>query len=446
MLGGVFISYRREDAGGIAGRIYDRLVNRLGHDNVFFDVDTIPPGRDFVDMLSDRVGKCDALVAVIGKRWVASVDDANRRRLDDPNDFVRIEIEAALQRDVPVIPVLVDNAAMPQAVELPDVLKKLARRQGIEISHNRFETDAERLTEALARIEEQQPGRSFAAGVAAAPSTVRAPSPASPPARAVGARRLIPLGVAALAIVAGAGFFYEQRGAHEEQSRQQGKAKPASDVLKALPPPPQTTSALNTAATPPAPDAVALQNAAADPQIRSELAALGVNLAPADSGLSATIPKDVTDIGKIISLLRKLDRIVGLKLEGVPNANLDPLKDLTDLQTLDLSGTWVADLAPLQGLHALQTLNLRETSVADVRPLAVLTALENLYLAGTKVGDLGPLKQLTVLQVLGLNGTLITDLSPLSGLTALRELHVEGTQVTDLDPLKALIGASICVS
>ena len=67
MAGGVFISYRREDSGGFAGRIYDRLVSRLGHDTVFFDVDAIPPGRDFVDVLSDRVGKCDALVAVIGK-------------------------------------------------------------------------------------------------------------------------------------------------------------------------------------------------------------------------------------------------------------------------------------------------------------------------------------------------------------------------------------------
>ncbi len=108
-MGGVFISYRREDSGGFAGRIYDRLVSRLGRDSVFFDVDAIPPGRDFVDALSERVGRCDALVAIIGKQWVSSVDAADRRRLDDPHDFVRVEIEAALQRDVPVIPVLVDG-------------------------------------------------------------------------------------------------------------------------------------------------------------------------------------------------------------------------------------------------------------------------------------------------------------------------------------------------
>ncbi len=81
MLGGVFISCRREDSGGFAGRIY-RLTNRLGRKNVFFDVDAIPPGLDFVDVLSDRVGKCDALLAIIGKHWVSSADSQNGRRLD----------------------------------------------------------------------------------------------------------------------------------------------------------------------------------------------------------------------------------------------------------------------------------------------------------------------------------------------------------------------------
>ena len=154
-MGGVFISYRREDTDGFAGRIYDRLAGRLGHDNVFFDVDAIPPGRDFVDVLSERVGKCDALVAVIGKNWVGSVDNEKHRRLDDPHDFVRIEIEAALSRDVPVIPVLVNGAPMPHAEDLPDGLKKLARRQAIEISHNRFDSDVKRLTRALSLLEEE---------------------------------------------------------------------------------------------------------------------------------------------------------------------------------------------------------------------------------------------------------------------------------------------------
>ena len=81
MLGGVSISYRQEDSDGFAGRIYDRLANRLGRENVFFDVDAIPPGRDFIEILSERVGKCDALLAVIGNRWISSGGSANARRL-----------------------------------------------------------------------------------------------------------------------------------------------------------------------------------------------------------------------------------------------------------------------------------------------------------------------------------------------------------------------------
>jgi len=154
MSGGVFICYRREDSAGFARLIYDRLTNKLGRENVFFDVDNIPAGLDFVDILSERVGKCDALIAVIGKAWVSSADVYDRRRLDDPDDFVRIEIEAALERKIHVIPVLVDGASMPRPDDLPDSLKKLTRRQGIEISHSRFDSDAERLTRALSALDE----------------------------------------------------------------------------------------------------------------------------------------------------------------------------------------------------------------------------------------------------------------------------------------------------
>ena len=155
MLGGVFISYRREDSRGVAGRIYDRLSDRLGSENVFFDVDNIAPGLDFVEVLTARVGACDALVAVIGKDWVASADRTGRRRLDNAEDFVRVEIEAALKRGVRVIPVLVEDAAMPQAEELPESLRKLARRQGIAIDHARFNSDVERLIRVLSEIEEE---------------------------------------------------------------------------------------------------------------------------------------------------------------------------------------------------------------------------------------------------------------------------------------------------
>jgi len=154
-VGGVFICYRREDSGGYAGRIYDRLAKRLGRKNVFIDVDNIPPGLDFVDVLSERVGACTALIAVIGRNWASISDKENRRRIDHPRDFVRIEIEAALERGVRVIPVLVEDADMPKAEDLPESLKKLSRRQGIEISLTRFDSDVRKLVRALSELEEE---------------------------------------------------------------------------------------------------------------------------------------------------------------------------------------------------------------------------------------------------------------------------------------------------
>ena len=226
MLGGVFISYRREDSGGYAGRIYDRLTSRLGRENVFFDVDAIPPGRDFVDVLSDRVGKCDALLAVIGQHWVASADGQNRRRLDDPNDFVRIEIEAALQRNVPVIPVLVDGASMPQPGELPDNLKKLTRRQAIEISLTRFDSDAERLTDALSQLEDELRQRDAAGGEPPARS-IEDEAQRSAPERPTEAK-------APAATSTGAGRVAEPTRPEAPLAALPGQAKPRSFVVLAI--------------------------------------------------------------------------------------------------------------------------------------------------------------------------------------------------------------------
>ena len=156
MAGGIFISYRREDSAGFARLIYDRVVNQLDRDRVFFDVDNIEPGLDFVKILSARVGACDALVAIIGKNWLTASDDEQKRRIDDPFDFVRIEIEAALQRDIRVIPVLVDGARMPRPSDLPEALKSLSNRQAIEISHTRFESDSQNLTRWLRRLDGQR--------------------------------------------------------------------------------------------------------------------------------------------------------------------------------------------------------------------------------------------------------------------------------------------------
>ena len=120
--------------------------------DLFFDVDNIALGLDFVSVLNERLAACDVFVAVIGPDWTSIVDRDNSRRLDDPNDLVRIEIEAALARGIRVIPVLVDGARMPSVADLPESLKALTRRNGIEISHVRFDADVKKLTQELARL------------------------------------------------------------------------------------------------------------------------------------------------------------------------------------------------------------------------------------------------------------------------------------------------------
>jgi len=147
--GRIFISYRRADSAGYAGRIYDRLTAHFGVDAIFMDVDTIEAGLDFVKVLQNAVQSCDVLVALIGRRWLDIKDETGKRRLDEPEDFVRIEIAAALERDIRVIPVLVDGVNMPYSTELPENLKPLARRNAFQVDHHSFNADARRLISQL---------------------------------------------------------------------------------------------------------------------------------------------------------------------------------------------------------------------------------------------------------------------------------------------------------
>jgi uncharacterized membrane protein YeaQ/YmgE (transglycosylase-associated protein family) len=150
--GVIFLSYRRTDSAHVAGRIYDRLVGIFGRVSVFKDVDSIPLGLDFKEYLDEKVGECDVLLATIGDGWLDAVDSNGKRRLEDPDDFVRIEIESALMRDIPVIPLLVGGAPMPSQKELPDSLRKLVYRNGIRIRPDPdFHRDMDRLISALKR-------------------------------------------------------------------------------------------------------------------------------------------------------------------------------------------------------------------------------------------------------------------------------------------------------
>ena len=157
----IFISYRREDNPDATGRIYDRLETHFGSDATFMDVDTIPYGVDFVEYLDAAVSECDVLLAVIGERWLEARfcegPRKGQRRLDDPDDFVRIEICSALSRRIPVIPVLVGQASMPSASELPDELQAFARRNAAEVRSGRdFHDHVNRLIRGLQKLSGKQ--------------------------------------------------------------------------------------------------------------------------------------------------------------------------------------------------------------------------------------------------------------------------------------------------
>jgi hypothetical protein len=197
----IFISYRRGTASPYARGIYERLAKRFGAGRVFMDIDTMEPGVDFVEYIENAVGSCRVLIVVIGPDWVATVDDTGQRRLDDPDDFVRVEVAAALARaEVRVIPVLVADAPPPRRTELPEDLVPLTRRQALEVTDGRWEYDLGVLVKTVERVlAEREPAPAPAPAVqppADAPAATTAP-------RATPAWLRRPAGVAiAVALVA----------------------------------------------------------------------------------------------------------------------------------------------------------------------------------------------------------------------------------------------------
>src|SRR5690348_15332971 len=189
--GRIFICYRREETAYSAGWLFDRLADRFGG-QIFKDVDSIEPGDDWVEVITTVVGSCDVLLALIGDRWLTITDEDGRRRLDDPDDFVRLEIEAALTRNVRVIPILVEGARLPRADELPPSLAGLVRRQALELSPARFDFDISRLLKVLDRtLVEIRTEHDSAAAVSAleqreqaepSPTPAIQQTPATPPA------------------------------------------------------------------------------------------------------------------------------------------------------------------------------------------------------------------------------------------------------------------------
>jgi hypothetical protein len=144
-MSGVFISYHRDDTQPLAGRLFDRLTPRFGKERVFRDIDAIEPAERFGQVIAERIGACDALVALIGKGWLDAKDAQGRRRLDLPDDPVKMEIAEALAQDKVVIPALVEGTAMPARDRLPPEIAALADRNALPISDSRFDFDVGRL-------------------------------------------------------------------------------------------------------------------------------------------------------------------------------------------------------------------------------------------------------------------------------------------------------------
>jgi WD40 repeat protein len=173
--GGIFISYRRQETSHLAGRLYDRLAYRFGDDQVFMDVDTIELGVDFAQVINEAVSTCAVLLAVIGPHWLTATGEDGGRRLDDPDDIVRLEVGAALERGVRVIPILVEGAAMPPRHQLPDSLAPLARRNALAVRHDSFRYDVDRLVTAIERVVDAGPP-----STAGGQLTSAVPPPAAP--------------------------------------------------------------------------------------------------------------------------------------------------------------------------------------------------------------------------------------------------------------------------
>jgi FHA domain/TIR domain len=156
---GLFISYRREDASGESGRLYDHLIAHFGEQMVFRDIDTITPGSDFVSRIEDAVGACQVVLVIIGRSWLTITGPDGQRRLDNRTDFVRLELTSSLQQGIRIIPVLVQDAEMPRPQDLPEPLQELSRRNAIELSDDRWGYDVRRLVAAIEKSVRPQRSR-----------------------------------------------------------------------------------------------------------------------------------------------------------------------------------------------------------------------------------------------------------------------------------------------
>jgi hypothetical protein len=236
----IFLSYRRDDAEGEAGRLFDDLTAEFGTDKVFMDVAGIELGRDFRKVIDENVSSCGVLLAMIGKSWIDAKDEDGRRRLDAPLDFVRLETASALKRDIPVIPVLVQRGRMPRPEELPEDVKDLAFRNAVELTHARWDSDVQLLIKALrphvgnppkeggSTKPELMPDLAIGKRMALAPDKVQIPgtSQIARPKPAIRSRRSVVVFVVIALVLAAGGL-----GTYEYKKTAEAKVRAAAEAL-----------------------------------------------------------------------------------------------------------------------------------------------------------------------------------------------------------------------
>jgi TIR domain len=141
----VFISYRREDTGPIAGRVYDRLVAVLSKDTVFFDISSVRGGDDFVRKIELEIGRSNAALIFIGNKWLELPDQARKSRIWNANDYVRAEVRAALRGNALVLPILVSGTRMPKPEDLPNDIAGISSKNALFLRHETFDDDVDNI-------------------------------------------------------------------------------------------------------------------------------------------------------------------------------------------------------------------------------------------------------------------------------------------------------------
>jgi hypothetical protein len=380
----IFISYRRDDTEGYAGRLFRDLRERFGKDAVFMDVAGIEPGRDFRRVIEDQVASCGVLLAVIGKAWLTAADAHGKRRLDDPNDFVRLETASALKRDIPVIPVLVQQTEMLREDQLPEGLKDLAFRNSVELTHARWESDVELLIAALQRYVDPP-----TAGAAAAPPAAASAQPTS---------RHQAWVIAPLATLALGGIAYvawDRLGPGSEGTKDAasegtriGAASATGGVV--APPPASAAAALPAAAAAP-------PSASAAVPVQASASAPAAPQAPAPAAVDADAArKTATNQAAPASSARRVDRPVAAKAPvAAPVASRPPAPAPMPAVPKVAVTTATATPAP--------SLPMEPPAAASPAPAPVVTAA-----APAPAPEVAPTRHDRSLELLGMSGAAST--------------------------------------